>query len=239
VPNTYFQFKQFRIDQENSGMKVTTDSCLFGAWVANDIVSKKKEPRKILDIGTGTGLLSLMLAQVTSNSKIVAIEINQESYQEALSNFSNSKWADRLSILHKSIQDINMKSSFDLIICNPPFFTNHLKGNHQDKNQAIHNESLPVELLAKKINLLLSKDGSAYIMYPTHEMSIFCQSLQNQDIYVHQKVGVKNQFEGKVFRKFLKVGFTNQPFYNSSISIRNPSGSYSNEFQKLLSHYYL
>ncbi|MEM9340902.1 MAG: methyltransferase, partial [Bacteroidota bacterium] len=166
MPNTYFQFKKFRIDQVRSGMKVTTDSCLFGAWIANHIKKHHPEPSKVLDIGTGTGLLALMMGQVTQNTRIDAIEMNEESFCEAKENFENSKWSDRLAAYHTSIQNFQPQEKYDLIICNPPFFKDNLKGAKRNKNQAIHNDSLSIDDLSKGINELLTRDGSAYVMYP-------------------------------------------------------------------------
>ena len=120
MKNTLFRFKQFQIDQSKSAMKIGTDGVLLGAWTS---VSSK--PKTILDIGSGTGLIALMLAQRTDGSRIKAIEIDAAAAAEAAKNFKNSPWFDRLELLHTDLLNYTQKSSetFDLIVSNPPFFT--------------------------------------------------------------------------------------------------------------------
>src|SRR5687767_979288 len=108
-------------------MKVTTDACLFGAWCSKEIQKTKEKNQKILDVGTGTGLLSLMIAQQT-DAFITAVEIDKDAAAEAQYNFSLSPWANRLQVLQEDITAIHFKEPFDGIICNPPFYERDLKG---------------------------------------------------------------------------------------------------------------
>ena len=119
MPKNYFKFKQFIINQENSSMKVGTDGVLLGTW------TKTNNAKNILDIGTGTALIALMLAQ-KSDAEIVAIEIDKNSYLQSLSNINESRWANRISAKHISLQNFvaQTQRKFDLIVCNPPYFSN-------------------------------------------------------------------------------------------------------------------
>ena len=143
MPNQFFKFKQFTIDQDQCAMKVCTDSCLFGAWVAEYLEQEKNSLKTILDIGTGTGLLSLMLAQKTT-ANIDAVEIEEAASLQASNNFLASPWNNRLQVYHAPIQlfkPIHPKS-YVFIICNPPFYENNLKTDNQLKNLALHSEAL-------------------------------------------------------------------------------------------------
>ena len=238
MPNTYFQFKQFRIEQALSGMKVTTDGCLFGAWVADWIKKQKDQPGRILDVGTGTGLLTLMLAQVTKNCRIDAIEINRAAYEEAKENFSNSPWADRLGIFHTSVQQFETNQPYDLIICNPPFFKDNLKGRMSDKNQAIHSDSLPVEELAAGINRSLAENGVAFVMYPEWEATAFAGQMK-LGWHLQQKLTVFHREGAKPLRVITAFGKKQSQTNETSLIIRETEGSYSKDFSRLLDSYYL
>ena len=156
-------------------MKVCTDACLFGGWVANDPVVVSAET--ILDIGTGTGLLSLMLAQANSNHsnlKITAIEIESDAANEAANNFALSPWANCLKVIPSSLQDyclnINPSEStiqtFDCVITNPPFYEGDLKSPDEKKNLASHSAALPWSELIKHVSNLLKEGGSYFVLIP-------------------------------------------------------------------------
>ncbi|MFT5773225.1 MAG: tRNA1Val (adenine37-N6)-methyltransferase, partial [Algoriphagus sp.] len=120
--NSWFQFQQFRINQDRCAMKISTDAVLLGALAEAD------EPKHILDIGTGTGVIALMLAQRFSEAKIVAVELDEQAAMQAGENFEHSRFSEQLSISHAAIQDFSVSNKFDLIVSNPPYFTAHLKG---------------------------------------------------------------------------------------------------------------
>lgn len=237
MANTYFQFKQFLINQEKSGMKVTTDSCLFGAWIASQITSI--EHSKILDIGTGTGLLSLMLAQVTIDTQIDAIDINQNAFLEANENFVQSIWSNRLSCIHISLQDYQASIKYDIIVCNPPFFKDNYKGQKSDKNQAIHSDHLSVEELIDGIKRNLKATGKAYILYPEREMTQFIIQSENHNLFLNKLVTVKNRKGDSIFRMIGQFSFQEVGVTKDEIIIRNDDRSYTKEFSRLLKEYYL
>jgi len=140
MTNKSFQFKQFGIQQDKAAMKVGTDGVLLGAWV-----SLASKPLSILDIGAGTGLIALMMAQRSDAELIDAIEINDEAYEQAVENFENSDWGDRLFCYHASLQEFSdeIDDTYDLIISNPPFYTSTYKELSKERALARHAESLP------------------------------------------------------------------------------------------------
>lgn len=237
MPNTYFQFRQFRIEQAQSGMKVTTDGCLFGGWVASEI-RKYGEPKRILDIGAGTGLLSLMLAQVTEAAEIAAVEINESAFKEAKHNLEQSPWSDRMHCLHTPIQEFE-DEQYDLIICNPPFFTDSQQGVNINKNQAVHSNDLCAEYLLNQVLRLLDINGSFYLLYPEREMQVFTKAAKDKRLFPNQKVIVRNQKDQPVFRVMARFRFEEMKATTSELIIRNANRKYTPESWELLKVYYL
>lgn len=237
MPNHYFQFQKFRIDQQQSGMKVTTDACLFGAWVASEIKTIE-EPKHILDIGTGTGLLSLMLAQVTNKSLIESVEINDHAFEEAHLNFKQSNWNDRLKVHHTAIQDYKAKYQYDLIIANPPFFTQSQKGFLANKNQALHATNISMEELLVAAQSLIADNGCFYLLYPEKEMKQFID-LAKERFYLKKLVTVRNKTDGAVFRYLAAFQLQKEETVKEEIIIKRPDGKYTDPFWKLLKMYYL
>ncbi len=238
MPNTYFQFKEFRIDQALSGMKVTTDACLFGAWIADELSIAKQGSKRVLDIGTGTGLLPLMLVQKIENAQIEAVEINKNACSEAIANFHNSPWRRQLTCHHSAIQDYK-NDPFDVIICNPPFFQGSSKGANNSKNQALHSSHLSMDDLFENILKLLSGKGSFYLLYPAHEMNQFISLARKSDLFPTHLVNVRNQEAELVFRKMAKFEFDSRDCRTSEIIIRTENGKYTDDFWHLLKDYYL
>ncbi|GAB4228857.1 MAG: methyltransferase [Ekhidna sp.] len=237
MPNSYFQFKEFRVEQQHAGMKVTTDGCLFGGWVADEI-RQSKEPKRILDIGAGTGLLSLMLAQVTTNTEITAVEINEVVFNEAKYNCAQSPWSHRLQCVHTPIQKLK-DVAYDLIICNPPFFKDSQQGMSSDKNQAVHSNDLSAQDLLNQALRLLDKDGSLYLLYPEREMNAFIQAAAKAGLYPIHQVFVRNQKDQQVFRMMTRFGLIETEMETSELIIRNIDRKYTPESWELLKDYYL
>lgn len=146
--------------QAHTSMKVCTDACLFGAWAASD--QNIKDTQKILDIGAGTGLLSLLLAQANNNATITAVEIEPAAAIEAASNFKLSPWADQLNLVHDDIQNFGNHANtvYDIIITNPPFYEGDLKSPDENKNTAAHSTALPWNILIENVAKLLTDGGS-------------------------------------------------------------------------------
>lgn len=240
MPNTYFQFKQFIVHQHRTAMKVCTDACLFGAFVAKEIQDEKCKIENVLDIGSGTGLLSLMLAQKTP-AKIDAVEIDEEAYRQARQNFEISPWPSKLNIHHSSIQHFNKSTDqqFSIIISNPPFFEQSLQSTDNRKNLAKHANELPFEELIGIILMKLREDGKFFILLPYHEFQKFNSIALSQKLYLKQQVNVNQTENHSSFRTigaFTKIQSNN--INSTSIYIKDHN-DYSAEFIELLKDYYL
>lgn len=237
MPNSFFQFKQFKIDQELSGMKVTTDACLFGGLVAKKV--QALQPTRILDIGTGTGLLALMLAQQTE-CPVDAIEVDRAAFNQARQNFETSPWTSRLQAYHMPVQDFETEWKYDLIICNPPFFSNHQQGIDAGKNKALHTDQLSFEDLTTVITQHLSEKGKAYVLLPEYEMSLFSALMSEKGLSCFEQTRVLNNPGKAVFRCI--NGFSAEetaPVSEAELVIRADQNEYSDQFTALLKDYYL
>lgn len=219
-------------------MKVTTDGCLFGGWVADEL-KKYNEPSRILDIGAGTGLLSLMLAQATETSQIDAVEINSSAHQEAAENFKKSPWKNRLTCHKSAIQNFQTDVKYDLIICNPPFFKGSKKGVDTNKNQAVHSDSLKADALLDLIIQLLSPNGSLYLLYPQREMEAFKRMALAKGLFPNHRVTVRNQNDHPVFRVMAHFSKIKKKSSTTELIIRNADRKYTKESWELLKDYLL
>ena len=157
-----FHFKQFSIQQDACAMKVSLDACLFGA------LCQVEHAKSVLDIGTGTGLLALMTAQ-RSNAHIDAIELDEKAAQQAHENVEKSPFLSHINVLHKNILQFSASHKYDVIVCNPPFFSDHLKGPNQKRNLARHNDHLSFSQLSQCLSQNLHTDGRAWILLPCSE----------------------------------------------------------------------
>ncbi len=216
-------------------MKVSTEACIFGASVEVDFASK------ILDIGAGTGLLSLMMAQRT-NAQITAVEINDQAAEQCKENFEKSPWADRLSIVHSSIQDFSQscQTKFDVIISNPPFYNNHLKPRDNSRAVAMHNDLLTSKEIAQAIYILIKNDGVFYLLSPSESLPYFRKAFSARGLHANTLTTILNRKGGPVFREITRVSLNRQENnLPSNIVIRNDNDNYTTEFRTLLSPYYL
>ena len=238
LPNHYFQFKQFKVEQEKSSMKVCTDSCLFGAWIADKFERKCVDAKNILDIGSGTGLLSLIIAQKFAGT-IDAIEINVSSYLQTKENFIKSPWNARLRVFHGDIKNLNSPVKYDFIISNPPFFENDLKSPDQNKNEAKHRGSLSLEALLQSIKNNLTVHGRFALLLPYHRIQYFKDLAREKDFYLSEELLVKQTPNHPYFRGILL--FVTKPTFTISneLIIKDKRGNYTQSFQLLLRDYYL
>lgn len=234
MPNSYFQFKEFRVEQSLAAMKVCTEACLFGALV------NFQNPQSILDIGTGTGLLSLMLAQKYS-SHIDAVEIDKDAFNQAALNFENSFWAKRLFLYHQSIQEFqkNVSQKYDLVISNPPFFSDHLQSKDTAKNGALHTNYLKQNDLLTAVMSVLSSDGEFNLLLPPAESEKFDLLAMGRQLFLQKRIVVYNKPGTSPFRFISKYGFNKTQPHSEEIYIRNNKGEYSEAFIELLKPYYL
>lgn len=176
MSNSNFCFKQFTINQESCAMKVGTDSVVLGAWA--NVPDVDVDKINILDIGTGTGILSLMMAQRYENSNIVAIDCDKDAIKQAKENFDNSQFADRITTSHCLIQDFQSIHLYDAIICNPPYFVNSLKCKDSSRTVARHTSTLTFAELMSNANRLLNTEGELSIIIPTdYESDIIAEAI--------------------------------------------------------------
>ena len=195
-------------------------------------------PARILDIGTGSGLLALMLAQ-KSSAKIDAVEIETNAFDQASENFAESPWSSRLKAFHADIKQFIPGEKYDLIISNPPFFENDLKSAAHTKNLAKHTDGLLLKDLLLVIEDLLTKQGKFSLLLPAHRAKESINLAEKEGFYLEEKVLVKQTPAHDFFRAMLLFGKEKKDLKNSTILIRNEEGQYSDEFGKLLEDYYL
>ena len=238
MSNTYFQFKQFTIEQQNCAMKVCTDACLFGAILADKIYREQNKVSNLLDIGTGTGLLSLQVAQKNSIS-IDAVEIDRDSYEQAQQNFSNSPWSEKLRIYNTDILDFVADKKYDCIISNPPFYEGDLKSDNSKKNAAKHDSTLKLEQLFKVIEEHLSPPGYFAVLLPYQRVDYFITLAADFNYKVQEKWMIRPTDAHPFFRGILFFSLAKTEIITKEISIKDSTGNYTAEFVDLLKEYYL
>jgi tRNA1Val (adenine37-N6)-methyltransferase len=219
-------------------MKVCTDACLFGAWVAKQLEEKIHVASKIMDIGTGTGLLSLMLAQKT-NAEIDAIEMNDDAYVQATENVSNSIFKNSITTFHCDILHFNATTNYDLIICNPPFYENQLQSPAENKNAAMHESTLSINSLFDFIKNNISENGHAALILPYQRMEEVEKLIAEKEMYIHTRLNVKHTQKHPYFRSFFILSNTNASTKVNELSIKTDEAEYSEAFVSLLKDYYL
>jgi tRNA1Val (adenine37-N6)-methyltransferase len=199
MPNNYFNFKQFAINQDKSAFRVGTDGVLLGAYA--DI----KGVKRILDIGAGTGLISLMLAQ-RSNAEIVAIEPDHDSCLQASENVDQSKWKSRIKVVNSTLQEYTDNRKFDLIVTNPPYFTDSLKNPDSGKSLARHNDSLQSGDLLTGVSRLLTGGGRFQLIMPYAEGNIFIAVAAGYGFYCSDILKIKPLPTSEIRRLIITFG---------------------------------
>jgi tRNA1Val (adenine37-N6)-methyltransferase len=235
MSNSYFQFKYFTVHQGKTAMKVCTDSCLFGAWVAEKL--KSEETEHILDIGTGTGLLSLMLAQ-KSNATVDAIEIDETASRQAQENFELSPYKERLSVANADVRNYRFEKCYDLIICNAPFYDNNLKSEDQRRNTALHSTALSFEELILTAKQALRAGGVFAVLLPFSRGGVFTSLAEKHGLFLSDEVRVKQSEKHTYFRSMLLFSTRQSDIRRSEITIKI-EGTYAADFTQLLKEYYL
>jgi len=229
-----FRFQQFSVIQSQSAMKVCTDAVLFGA------MASVNRGDRVLDIGAGTGVLSLMAAQLGA-AHVTAVELTQEGFEETRLNFNKSPWGDRFEAVHQDIQGFasSAESQYDLIICNPPFFENHRKTTNYLRMTARHNDQLPFADLIKSTDQLLSSQGLFHLLLPVHAVEKFVAAALVADIYlIHQTAfrGYAHK-EAKVFA--LTFSRTASVLSTSLLTIYESHRVYTKDSERYLSPFLL
>jgi tRNA1Val (adenine37-N6)-methyltransferase len=233
--NNYFRFKQFTVYQDRCAMKVCTDACLFGAWVHEHI--QHTPVTHALDIGCGTGLLSLMLAQQTG-MLIDAVEIDKDAYEQARENIKGSPWNSRLQVHHGDIRSVALDTKFGLIISNPPFFENNLKSPDAKRNLALHSEQLALHELISIAGSLLETGGTLALLLPFHRRQACIETAGQHRLFLKREALVRQTEQHDFFRVMLCFSSVETDPVSGVITIQQ-QGAYSAEFVSLLKPYYL
>ncbi len=231
-----FTFKQFHIDHSRCAMKVGTDGTLLGAWA-----SLPDGKRRILDIGTGTGLIAIMAAQRSVQAQITAIDIDPDCVEQARENILASPWPERIKVEGCALQDFHCDTPFDVIISNPPYFIDSLLSPDAARTTARHTSSLPFEDLVAGVLRLLSADGAFSLILPPTEFLRFCSAARGR-LFVARQCEVWTTPESGVKR--IMAEFSTKPLIAPTTTERliieeqGPMG-YSEEYKALTRDFYL
>lgn len=236
MSNKPFQFKQFIIQQDKTAMKVGTDGVLLGAWV-----SLESNPFSILDIGAGTGLIALMLAQKSNAELIDAVELNNEAYEQTVANFEESDWGDRLFCYHASLQEFTeeIEGSYDLIVSNPPFYTSTYKNLKEDRAMARHTETLTYRDLLQGVSKLLSENGSCAFIIPYLEAANFTKIAAEFKLYPNRITHVKGTETSELKRSLLQFSFEENETEENLLVIEIERHNYTTAYKNLVKDFYL
>ena len=231
-----FQFKQFTVEQDKCAMKIGTDAVLLGAWCPID-----NYPKSVLDIGSGTGILSLMLAQRTAANQIDAIEIEENAFEQCTFNFENSVWNDRLFCFHAGLDEFvaEPEDEYDLIISNPPFYTENFKSDDTNRDLARFEDALPFAELIEAADLLLSKKGVFAVIIPFSEAENFVALCESIDLYLIKMTHVKGTPKSKFKRTLMAFARLDADFEQTELTIETARHIYTPEYIALTQDFYL
>ena len=195
-----FKFKQFSVNQDQCAMKIGTDGVLLGAWTPID-----NQPKTILDIGTGTGIIALMLAQRGNAQQIDALEIDENAYEQAVDNFENSPWSDRLFCFHAGLDEFveEPEDEYDLIVSNPPFYSEDYRSENVQRDLARFQEAMPFEDLIEAAALLLSENGIFTVIIPFKEEENFLALAKEYELFPIKITRVKGSHTTPIVRSLL------------------------------------
>jgi len=228
-----FKFKQFEVDQTGCAMKINTDGVLLGAMVDHQL------PRRILDIGTGTGVIALMLAQRFPEAFIQAVEIDEKAAETAERNFVASVFNERLKVQHVAIEGFNSDEKFDLIVSNPPFFVNDLKNQEARKGIARHADEQFFYDLIIKVNELLSATGIFWFVLPVKQAEQLISSGIQYGLYLNQQIDLHSDETKPAFRKIVGLSRSKVALERMQFNIYQAEKVYTQTYQNLLKPYFL
>jgi tRNA1Val (adenine37-N6)-methyltransferase len=226
-----FKFKKFSIIQEKSAMKVGTDGVLLGSWIYCNTAGT------ILDIGCGTGLITLMLAQRNKESNVTGIEIDKIASQEAQLNISNSDWKERIEIKHTSLQEFTSQLKFDLIVSNPPFFPQNK--SQQSRDIARHTNTLSFEELINNTANLLAEKGIFSVIIPKDFEEYFCKIAATHKLYCNRVCHIKGNEASEVKRVMMEFTFLKTIILTEHLTIEKSRHNYTSKYIQLCKDFYL
>ncbi|PQJ31166.1 tRNA (adenine-N(6)-)-methyltransferase [Nonlabens arenilitoris] len=235
-----FKFKEFEVAQDRCAQKIGTDGVLLGAWA-----SKYKTPYNILDIGTGTGVIALMLAQRFHNAQIEAIELDEDAFEQAATNFENAQWSDRMFCYHASFQEFfeEVDDTYDLIISNPPFFDSASINNNatieKNREQARFDQALPFEELLYGVYKLLDDDGIFSCIIPYERETHFLKIAAHYKLFPSRITHVKGTDSSAIKRSLLELRFCESEIKPDLLTIEISRHQYTKDYTNLVRDFYL
>lgn len=231
-----FKFKQFEVAHDRCAMKIGTDGVLLGAWTPLD-----NNPQNVLDIGAGSGIIALQLAQRSMAQEIDAVEIDDAAYEQCTENFENSPWADRLFCYHASIQEFasEMDEAYDLIVSNPPFYSEDFKTENSSRDLARFNEAMPFQHLAVSASHLLSDDGVFALIIPYKEEESFISIAAQYELLPFRICNIRGNTETSFKRSLIAFSFQKKEIELTELTIENSRHDYTDAYVDLVKDFYL
>ncbi len=231
-----FHFKQFSVNQDQCAMKIGTDGVLLGAWCPIN-----NNPYSILDIGTGTGVVALMLAQRSSAQQIDALEIDEQAFEQATENFENSRWNDRLFCFHAGLDEFvaEPEEEYDLIVSNPPFYKNDYKTSNEQRDLARFQDALPFEDLIEAADLLLSENGILAIIIPYSEEDHFITLANDFELFSFKITRVQGTPTTDVKRSLMAFSRKKSECIIDNLVIETQRHCYTEAYTTLTKDFYM
>jgi tRNA1Val (adenine37-N6)-methyltransferase len=238
-----FKFKEFTVNQDKCAMKIGTDGVLLGAWA-----SIKDNTYSILDIGAGTGVISLMLAQRSDAENIEAIELDGDAFEQCAENFEASDWSDRLFCFHAGFDEFvdeyteeepDESELYDLIVSNPPFYSEEVTSGDEARDNARQNTSLPFEELVTGVSKLLSHNGTFATIIPFKEEEKFIALATNNKLNLNRITRVKGNKNSEIKRSLLEFSFSKSEIITNELVIEKERNNYTIDYINLTKDFYL
>lgn len=239
MKNKPFHFKKFTIHQDKTAMKIGTDGILLGAWCSLEV-----NPNKILDVGSGTGVISLMLAQRSNSIIIDSVEIENDAYEQSVENFERSDWADRLFCYHSSFNDFANElkeegETYDLIVSNPPFYTDKIEKVNRARSKARSTSSLSFVELIIGVSKILSKQGSFTTIIPFKEEIKFIETAKQNNLFLNKICRVKGNNISDIKRTLLTFSFYKTQLNKNNLTIETSRHLYTDEYINITKDFYI
>lgn len=231
-----FKFKAFEVNQDQCAMKIGTDGVLLGAWS-----TLQHKPFSILDIGAGTGVIALMLAQRSNAEVIDALEIDDDAYEQCVDNFEQSPWGDRLFCYHAALDEFanEIEDKYDLIVCNPPFYAEDYKTENKQRDMARFQDAMPFQHLLESVSILLETDGYFCVIIPFSETDHFISLAQAYKLYPNTILHVKGHPDAKMKRSLIAFSRSEMSFTSKTLIIENQRHKYTKNYIALTKDFYL
>ena len=233
MANTWFQFKQFRVDQDRCAMKVSSDAVLLGA------LGGEGSPELILDVGAGTGVISLMLAQRFKQAKIIGIELDKDAAIQCEENFQASPFYNRVSVLNQAFQDFEFPQAVDLVLSNPPYYPSHLKPKEEKREKALHTSHLSFGDLVKGVLKVLKQSGEFWVILPKDQMKEMRKICLFFQLYPSETYSISDRPGKRILREITCFSFKQKEEKKESLFFKDENGQPDGVYQSLLKDFFL